>query len=536
VKAIGQQRSAFSIAEILPIWSNPVVVRDLRVSLRGARSFVGLGAYLGLLLILTLCSYAFAVHKPAGNVPDPVAAQSELQSFYSFIFATLATLVTLIAPALTAISIISEKQRLTFDLLVTTPMTAMQLLLGKLTSSVAFLGLLLALSVPASAMCILLGGSTIGDVLRIYFNLALSGVVMAAIGLLASCSSRNFVQALATAYASVFFFDFGTAAIGAIALASGRLMGGPALSSPIIYAVAVLNPFFAMAGSPPNVDIMGFSLLTVAALRTAMFGPRLTASLRRQILLLSFLVVLATTFLLESSIVRLRGVLLLAMISTVVFIAGSFFMPGLLVPCIDEDDPAGQVVRGRYSIREAFDGAHAGALPFLHIWLLVVISGVLAGIWISGASLLPGTIVVGHTTGSLIVGALCVAAYLSGLGFLMWSVARLMFWMTGSARSSRPLTFFVCVFLTVLPLAIMLVWAQATQGHFNPFNCKVALFWLLYPFTKVAWPSSTIQWTSFLGTGLYAYVLGTVIFPCWRDYTPVRAARSRAPRSSGTNQ
>jgi hypothetical protein len=96
---------------VATFWRNPVVVRDLRVRMRGARSYWHLAIYLGLLSLLAMAGYATATQfasNPGGM--NPVEMQQRLQIFYYFIFFTLAGLVCLIAPALTATSITTEKR------------------------------------------------------------------------------------------------------------------------------------------------------------------------------------------------------------------------------------------------------------------------------------------------------------------------------------------------------------------------------------------------------------------------------------------
>ena len=130
-------------AAVRPFAQNPVVTRDLRVQLRGTRAYGQIAVYLLLLGLLAVAGYYQAANDSTGAGASVVQMQSKLQSFYRFIFYTLAALIALIAPALTASSISSEKQRQTLDLLLTTPLSALELLMGKLLSSIAFIALLL---------------------------------------------------------------------------------------------------------------------------------------------------------------------------------------------------------------------------------------------------------------------------------------------------------------------------------------------------------------------------------------------------------
>src|SRR5438132_822183 len=125
---------AISLKALRPLWANPVVTRDLRVRMRGTKSYWHQAMYLLLLGLLAVAGYGTATNNSASGSGSMsvVDAQQHLQGFYYFIFITLASLLCLIAPALTAASITTERQRLTLELLVATPLTAMELLVGKL--------------------------------------------------------------------------------------------------------------------------------------------------------------------------------------------------------------------------------------------------------------------------------------------------------------------------------------------------------------------------------------------------------------------
>ena len=216
---------------------NPVIIRDLRMRMRGVKTYWGQAAYLLVLGSVALVGYATSLESDtAYNVVD---VQRKLQQFYYFIFVCLAALITLIAPALTASSITSEKQRLTLDLLITTPLTSNQLLFGKLVSSVAYLGLLLSLSLPFSVLCVLLGGVTIAEVFRIYLLLAVDGLLLSAIGIYYSCTNCKSGGAIALAYIAtigvlimtLFFIDYMT---------RGTDVYAPSM------VIAVLDPFAAI--------------------------------------------------------------------------------------------------------------------------------------------------------------------------------------------------------------------------------------------------------------------------------------------------
>ncbi len=552
---------------IQPFWKNPVVVRDMRVRLRGARAFWNQAAYLGLLCLIALLGYGLSVRTTSGEALDPVAIQRDLQGFYYTIFVTVAILISLIAPGLTAVSIISERQRLTLDLLVTTPMTSMQMLLGKLMSSIAFIVLLLVLSVPISSLCVILGGATIGDVLQTYALLAIDGIVLSSIGLAFSCSAKQNVQAIVGTYASIIAYFAVTFFAGAASLSGLGLFGGGSGGAghasgpmPSVAAILYLNPIVTIFAPGHGVGLFGLTvppwiatgvmaflivrlILTGAALRLGLYGAGLVASLRRQVLLCTGVVV----FLIAQSILQLsvgwtpstaQGVMLVLCCG--VFALSLFFLPALFVPVTDPDAPVATEIQGRYDVRRSFSALHSGALPFFHMWLIVVALCALAGAWSGIGSPLP---TFGYAGGapklaavpllmkSMALGCGAALVYMSGLGFLLWSLGRRAAWLAGSFTASRPLSFLFFVFVFIIPFAVMLVISQMhPDGSTDVFSTSwLRYLWLGYPFINLDSPAVVLR--RLLGTGALAYLYGILAYPFWRGVVPGAGAifKKRAP-------
>jgi len=541
------------------IWSNPVVVRDMRVRLRGPRAFWNQALYLGVLSLIALAGYAAAI-SASGSAVDPIQIQQSLATFYFFIFLTVAGLILLIAPALTAASVVFERQRLTLDLLVTSPMTSLQMLTGKLVSSVAFLLLLLSLSIPASALCVMLGGATIGDVFRIYVLLATDGIVLAAIGLLFSCTTKNSVQAISGTYGAVILFAILTFVIGQTVEVSGvasHMRGAGAAPAPPLSALVALNPFIAVTLTNFNVILIGASvplwlvtavfavlivrlLMTASALRLGLYEQGLVGSLRRQALLITAATAfptgqwVATTTGLPSDLSVFFSVI---GIGVGAFCVGSFFFPSLFVPVVDEEAPVLATIKHSYNLRAAFSKDHAGALPFFHIWLLVTLVAAALGV-----ALPEGTVASYVSMGmphmgvpakvTLIVLAIAVLTsftYLSAAGYLLWCIARRAATFCPSYTMARPITYVIFVFIVAAPFAVMAVASQLRNDFTDVFSSPFNVLWLGFPFSDMAmngrpWVEriSPFAWTSAL-----AYALGTLIYSPWLPVTPGIAAFAR---------
>lgn len=501
---------------IRPLWANPIVTRDLRVQLRGTRSYWHQAAYLLLLGLLAEVGYATATSGYGTHGMSVVQVQERLQVFYYFIFMTLATLVCLIAPALTAASITTERQRLSLDLLVTTPLSASELLVGKLVSSVAFLALLLTLSLPASALCVILGGATLGDVLQVYTLLAIDGLVFAAIGLYFSCAVRASLLALIWTYLSLIAFLLVTSTAQSWLRLGGSSARGSSGSPEL--AVAALNPFFAVwtgagtftvAGTniPIWVGTAGLAflvlrlLVTAASYRLESYGRDMAGSLRRQVLVLTGLNLFLVGHGPSASVPPsgLEGALI------AVFLLATPFLPGLFTPAAPEDVLPGQPLEGgSYRWKRAFRPEHAGALPFFHLWLGVLVASFVGGVWAAGS--------LDTERAWIVVGT---AYYLSGLGFLFWALARRASTFARGVSGARALVFGLYAVLAALPLMILTLTSR--NGNNDPANNPVAMVWLFYPLMNLGNDGALAPlWLS----GSVAYVLGVIVFPFWQRVIP----------------
>lgn len=533
--------TAAIIKRMRAFWANPVVTRDLRVRMRGSKSYWHQAFYLLLLGLLALAGYGTASGWTSDVNPSGISVvniQQSLQMFYYFIFVTLAALITIIAPALTAVSITTERQHLSLDLLVTTPLSASELLVGKMISSVAFLALLLALSLPASALCVILGGATLGDVIRVYLLLAIDGLVLAAIGLAVSCTVRASLPALVWSYLLV-----GLLLIVTVFFSGGVFSGYGRSGADVApsMALAALDPLMAVFAGSKSFLLFGAEiplwvgaavaafflirlLVTAATYRLGRYGGNPIGSLRRQLLFVSGLAAFCMAYsLFQMAGVRSSGIHEIAGILagglTGAFIAAVVLLPSLFTPtAANEDDPPGQSVEGWYSPRRAFRPEHAGALPYYHIWLLIVAAAAAAAMWADGVMTI-------RLWDPLL---LCVF-YLSGLGFLFWSLSRRAASLVAGASAARALSFIFFAVLSWFPIALLgiLYMASSSIGESNSPLAWICIFHPLMKMDAVSWGDGTML-ISLLWSGALSYAIGALVYPAWRSVMPGGGRRQEA--------
>ena len=173
---------------------NAVSVRDFRVGLRGNRSALLLVLYLFLLIAVSLLVY----DSSTSNVTLS-QAQQNLRGFYAAIMGMVAFSACSIATATGATAIVMEVQRRQLELVTMTAAPPRYLLVGKLVSSFRYTWMVLILSLPVTASCVVLGGATWTSVVLSYVLISFFALLCAAIGLAVSTHSDKPTGAVARA-------------------------------------------------------------------------------------------------------------------------------------------------------------------------------------------------------------------------------------------------------------------------------------------------------------------------------------------------
>ncbi len=225
---------------------NPVVIKELRGRMRGARAFIVLTAYLLALSAFVIFLYYMYTISTSGAFS---ASQRGLVGKFVFggVVGIELLLVCFIAPAFTVGAVSGERERQTYDLLRTTLLPARSLVLGKLGSALVYIFLLLFAALPLQSLAFLLGG------------VALEELVLGTL-LLVAC-------AYLYSAAGVYFSSLMRRTLGATVLTFGfvliSLLALPLLVIPIL----IFGSAFSAFGSPsvPVQAVMLYSGLLLSA-------------------------------------------------------------------------------------------------------------------------------------------------------------------------------------------------------------------------------------------------------------------------------
>ena len=176
------------------VLENPVLQRELLVNLRTLRAFVLLFFYQALLA--TLVYFAWPQDTRLDLTTNPQAARTLVDLFFIGQY----VLASLMAPSFAAGAITGEKERKTYELLLSSPLRPGAIVAGKLIASLTHLAVLIFSSLPIVMLCLPLGGVSFWEVLAAYLGLIVSVITFGMISIACSSYFHRTAAALVVSY------------------------------------------------------------------------------------------------------------------------------------------------------------------------------------------------------------------------------------------------------------------------------------------------------------------------------------------------
>lgn len=229
---------------------NPVLMKELRQRFRSSKTIWLLVLYLLLIGAFVLgFTYLNWRNAPGFYQPDNSRA----------IFAVLSMaqlfLLAFVTPGLMAGAISGERERQTLNILLTTRLSAWQIIWSKLVSSSAFVLLLLLATLPLYSIVFLYGGIAPGQVLGVFGYYLVTMFFFGCIGIACSSFFKRTGVSTITAYGLVFAISAGTALLSLFLTEFERFRqvgtSGMATTPSFLFGVAQflmeINPFYVLA-------------------------------------------------------------------------------------------------------------------------------------------------------------------------------------------------------------------------------------------------------------------------------------------------
>ncbi len=226
-----------------------MLAKELRGRMRGPRAFLVLTFYLLFLAGFTLLIYFLAKLSAISNPTEPIG-----KPVFLGLVAFQMGLVCFLAPSFTAGVISGERERQTYDLLMTTPLPLPLIVAAKLFAALAYVFLLIIAALPLLAISLFLGGVAPEEVAIAFLMLFASALLFGTIGLCFSAWVRSTIGAAALAYGAMLIpvvalpIVAGTGLSLLAGIVSSSYTMTPTVSAALYYIggfILSLNPFIA---------------------------------------------------------------------------------------------------------------------------------------------------------------------------------------------------------------------------------------------------------------------------------------------------
>ncbi|MHB9133632.1 MAG: ABC transporter permease [Armatimonadota bacterium] len=178
----------------------PVLMKEMRSRMRGIRAQVLIFLVTALAVITGIIIVSLQWDNIADGVNNPQRLADVGKSLFIGLMILEGVLCALIAPALTAGAISVEREQQTLDFLLLTRMSSASIVLGKLFSSLSFVGIILLCALPVAAISFLLGGVAPGQLLGALGVIVATVALFGAAGLYYSSRFEKTATAVAVTY------------------------------------------------------------------------------------------------------------------------------------------------------------------------------------------------------------------------------------------------------------------------------------------------------------------------------------------------
>ncbi len=188
---------------------NPIVKKDLQVTARSMRFCWGVFAYEVVLVLAFLLAMAFIQSQS-----NSIYSDNNIYSYFIVLFPVLAIaqvcIVALTVPIITASSISGERERQTFDIMLTTCMSPFSIVVGKVISAVIRILFFVVAGMPIMALSFIAGGLGWSSLFYFVLTIVLLSVLSGSIGILCSALCRKSITAVILSFAFYFVIYFMT--------------------------------------------------------------------------------------------------------------------------------------------------------------------------------------------------------------------------------------------------------------------------------------------------------------------------------------
>jgi ABC-type transport system involved in multi-copper enzyme maturation permease subunit len=225
------------LLRLLPL--NPICMRLVQGGSRRVRHAYIRSGYLAVMIVVLILSLLSGLSAQSASLRDLANRGAEAFTLVSF---GQVVLICLLTPIFMAGAIAQEANPRTWDILLTTPLNALQVVLGNLFGRLFFVLALLLSTLPLFSLTQFYGGVPGSAIFLSYAIAACSALMVAAVAVTLSVTRTAGRRAVFVFYTSVVLYLFATYAVDSWL----RTPTGVGASSHHTTAITPLNPFLAL--------------------------------------------------------------------------------------------------------------------------------------------------------------------------------------------------------------------------------------------------------------------------------------------------
>lgn len=191
---------------------NPVLRNESKLAVRTWKFPLMILVYTGLLAAGGILLYK-------GLTSDAIFEGLDLATpirIYLILAIGQAVLLMFIVPSMSSTAISSEREKQTLEVLLSSKMSSLSIIVGKLVSSVSKVIMLIFLTLPVYAITFLIGGVNIENLFQLSLFLIVTTFFIGSVGIFFSTVFKSSKGATAATYGAVLFILIGIMIIGAI--------------------------------------------------------------------------------------------------------------------------------------------------------------------------------------------------------------------------------------------------------------------------------------------------------------------------------
>lgn len=187
---------------------NPILKKEIKVSSRSIKlSFSLLGYTIANMIIFIFTMMVISTASGGGGEN----IHRMLMYVFPILGITQSVIVIFVTPLLTASSISGERERQTFEIMMTTCMSPISIVTGKLVSSMANILLYVVACIPIMSISFILGGAKFSSLIIFFLDIILLSLLSGSIGVFCSTLCRKTIVSIILSYVMNVFIYFITA-------------------------------------------------------------------------------------------------------------------------------------------------------------------------------------------------------------------------------------------------------------------------------------------------------------------------------------